>query len=299
MEDIKITFLGTGNAIPTRLRNHTGILLSFLNENILIDCGEGIQRQFKIASISPTKLTRILITHWHGDHILGLPGLFQSLAMSEYKKNLVLYGPRGTKEYISRILELINGIKINLEVYEISSGIFLENKIFALETQHMRHGPPALAYSIMLKDRIHLDKKKLKKYKLPNTPLMGQLAEGKDIVLKSKTIKASSVSYLEKGKKVSVILDTAMNENAIKLAEKADLLITEATFSEKEAEHAKEYLHLTSAQAASIAKKAGVKKLILTHISERYEHSLHIIEKEAKKVFKNTSIAKDFDIIKV
>src|SRR3989344_3358273 len=96
MEQIKITFLGTSNAIPTKKRNHTAILLTYKNENILIDCGEGTQRQFKIAEISPAKLTKILITHWHGDHTLGLSGLFQTLAMSDYSKKLEIYGPKNT-----------------------------------------------------------------------------------------------------------------------------------------------------------------------------------------------------------
>ena len=97
MEKIKITFLGTGNAVPTKQRNHTAILIEFKNEHILIDCGEGTQRQFKYAEISPAKLTRLLITHWHGDHILGIPGLFQTLAMNDYQKTLFIYGPKSTK----------------------------------------------------------------------------------------------------------------------------------------------------------------------------------------------------------
>src|SRR3989344_2142349 len=96
MEQFTITFLGTGNAVPTKLRNHTAILIDFLNEHILLDCGEGTQRQFKVAELSPHKLTKLLITHWHGDHVLGIPGLFQTLAMGEYYKTLEIYGPKGT-----------------------------------------------------------------------------------------------------------------------------------------------------------------------------------------------------------
>src|SRR3990167_8815127 len=106
MEKIKITFLGTGNAIPTKKRNHTAILLTYKNENILIDCGEGTQRQFRIAELSPAKITKILITHWHGDHILGLPGLFETLAMTKYGKTLSIYGPVGTKRFIEEINKL-------------------------------------------------------------------------------------------------------------------------------------------------------------------------------------------------
>src|SRR3989344_3210899 len=133
MEKINITFLGTGNAVPTPKRNHTAILLQYKNENILIDCGEGTQRQFKIAEISPSKITRILITHWHGDHVLGLPGLLQTLAMQGYNKTLKLYGPKGTKHYMSLLQELVH-IKIPLEVYEVENQVFIDEKDFTIET---------------------------------------------------------------------------------------------------------------------------------------------------------------------
>ncbi len=297
MEKIALIFLGTSNAIPTKTRNHTGILLSFANENILFDCGEGIQRQLRTANISPTKLTRIFITHWHGDHIFGLPGLFQTLAMSNYQKKLEIYGPHGTKKNISLIQELIKDFKIALEIHEISSGKILETPLFLIEAKEMQHGTPTLAYSLILKDKIHLNKSALKKLKLPNSPLLKHLQQGKNIVWNNKKIKASSVISKEKGRKITIILDTAFNAGAVKLAKNSDLLITESTFSEKDSEKAKEYKHLTSKDAAQIAKSSSSKSLILTHISQRYEHNQKIIEKEAKKIFKNTRIAKDFDKI--
>ena len=298
MERIKITFLGTGNAVPTEKRNHTAVLLSYKNENILIDCGEGTQRQFRYAKLSPSKLTRILITHWHGDHILGLPGLFQTLGMSEYQKTLELYGPKNTYYFIEQLKKLVN-IKIPLEIKELSSGKLFENKEFYLEAEQMSHDTPALAYSFVIKDRRHLNEKKIKKLKIPNSPLLGDLQKGKDIIFNGKKIKSSQVSYLEKGKKVSIILDTSPNPNTIKLAKNSDLLICESTFSKKEEKVAREYKHLTSTDAADIAKKSKSKKLILTHISQRYEHSPEIILKEAKKLFKNTFLAKDLEVVEI
>jgi len=293
MEKIKITFLGTANAIPTEKRNHSSILCSLKDENILVDCGENTQRQLRIARISPTKITKILITHWHGDHILGLPGLLQTLAMSNYSKTLKIYGPRGTSHYLEIIKRLMVGFKINLEIREVS-GIFVNNKDFYLEALEMRHQTPCNAYSIVIKDKIRLKKDKLKKLKIPNSPLLKQLQQGKDIKINNKLIKAKSLTYLEKGKKVSFILDTKMNENAIKIAKNSDILITESTFSEKEQGKAKEYMHLTTKDATFIAKRSNSKRLILTHISQRYEHVPYIIEKEAKKRFKNTILAEDF-----
>src|SRR3989338_273469 len=120
MEKIKISFLGTSDSIPTKLRNHSAILLTYKNENILVDCGEGTQRQFKIANISPMKLTRLLITHKHGDHTFGIPGLFQTLNMLNYNKTLKIYGPKGTKNYLSKIKEIAN-IEISLETHEVEN----------------------------------------------------------------------------------------------------------------------------------------------------------------------------------
>src|SRR3989344_5359819 len=232
MEKIKITFLGTGNAVPTKKRNHTAILLTYKNENILVDCGEGTQRQFKIAEISPSKITKIFITHWHGDHILGLPGLFQTLAMNDYNKTLEIYGPKGTDHFISLIRKLVN-VQIKIKIKELSHEK-LEFKEYFINSSPMSHGTPTLAYSFVIKDQNRLLKEKLKKYKLPNSPLLRELKEGKDIEFEGKKIKASAVTKIEKGKKVTFILDTEMNTNAIEIASDSDLLICESSFSEEE-----------------------------------------------------------------
>ncbi len=302
MEKIKVTFLGTGDAIPTKKRNHTSILLSYKNENILIDCGEGAQRQLKIAGISHSKITKIFITHWHGDHTLGLLGLIQTLIMQKYSKTLYIYGPKGTLHYISLIKQLLGPYqklaKINLQAEEVS-GKFLETEEFYAEAAEMSHGIPANAYSFIIKDKRRLDKNKLKRLKLPNSPLLKKLQEGKDVIINNKKIKSEDVSYLEKGRKVAFILDTKLNSNMEKLAKNSDLLISEASFSKDDEALANEYKHLTSTQTATIAKKAKVKKLLLTHISQRYEYNLEKIGNEAKKIFKNTSIAKDFDVVEI
>jgi ribonuclease Z len=117
---INVTFLGTSQAIPTAKRNHTAILVQYSGENILVDCGEGTQRQFRKAHINPCKLTKLLITHWHGDHILGIPGLFQTLLMNGYSRKLEIYGPKGTSYYIRKIIELlIPYCNLNLDIHEV------------------------------------------------------------------------------------------------------------------------------------------------------------------------------------
>lgn len=296
MENLEISFLGTGNAIPTKKRNHSAILVSYKTDSFLIDCGEGTQRQFKFLNLSPHKITKLLITHWHGDHILGIPGLFQTLAMSGYNKTLEIFGPSKTKENVQALMNVFKEFKINFNIKEISNSK-IEFKDIMLESLPMNHTCQANGYSIIIKDKIRLDKKKIKKLKIPNSPLLGELQKGKDIIFEGKKISSKSVSYIEKGKKITIILDTAPNSNAIKLAENSDILICESTFSLNEKEQAKEYKHLTASDAATIAKKSKSKKLILTHISERYEPNLSVLEKEAKKIFKNTVIVKDLDRI--
>ncbi len=298
MDKAIITFLGTANAIPTKKRSHTAIHIAFADEAILVDCGEGTQRQFRFTDIKPTKLTRLLITHWHGDHILGIPGLFQTLAMNNYQKTLCIYGPISTKRKLSLLQELHKDIKINFKVEEVT-GTFIDNPRFSITAHEMDHNSPTLAYTIQIKDQIRINKDKLKRLKLEEGPHIAQFKKGKDIVHNGKKIKSKDVTYVEKGKKISIILDTSPNEKAITLSKNTDILIAEATFSKDETEQAKEYKHLTAEQAAQIAKKAKAKQLILTHISQRYENNLKKIENEAKSIFKNTKVVKDFDKIKI
>lgn len=297
---IQMTFLGTGQAVPTANRNHSAILLEYKNENILIDCGEGTQRQFRIAKINPCKLTRILITHWHGDHILGLPGLLQTLTLNNYNKKLQITIPRGTKHFLDTMLKMFafQG-KINLEVKEISDDVVEETKDFLIETKTMSHSTICNAYSFIEKDKKNLDKKKLKQLGLLNNPLCKEIKEGKDIVYKGKKIRAFSIVTKEKGEKITIALDTTPNNNLITLSKNSDLLVLESTYIKSEENTAKEYKHMTSEQAAIIAKKLNVGKLILTHISQRYEHKTGVVLKEAKKIFKNTQVAEDFMRIEV
>lgn len=297
---IPIYFLGTGQAVPTAKRNHTAVLLQYKDENILVDCGEGAQRQFRKAGLNPCRLTRILITHWHGDHILGLPGLLQTLALNGYNRTLHIYGPRGTKQYAELMFRLFVFVgKIKYEIHEIESGKVFETQDFYIEALPMVHGAPCLAYSFVEKDKRRINKERLEKLKLPNLSLIKELQQGKDIEIKGRKIKADDLTYMQKGRRISFILDTAINENAYKIAKDSDLLICEATYTKKEKDLAADYKHLIAEQSAGIAKKANAKRLILAHTSQRYENKESVILKEAKEVFKNTSIAEDLDRIEL
>ena len=162
-QKINLTILGTSTGIPTARRNHSSILLEYQGENILIDCGEGTQRQLRKAGLNPCKITKILITHTHGDHILGLPGLLQTLNLSECKNKIVIYCPRHAKHKIEAIIDLlVIGKNTPLEIKEVS-GKFFENKEFYLEAIELSHGVPTNGYAFVKKDKTRLDRKKIKK----------------------------------------------------------------------------------------------------------------------------------------
>jgi ribonuclease Z len=295
---IKINFLGTSAQIPTIKRNHSAILLNYKGESILVDCGEGTQRQFRIAKINPCKVTRLLITHWHSDHILGIPGFLSTLALSGYNKTLHIYGPIGTKEFMKDLLKMFNfQKKYNIVVKETEREKFYENEDFYLESEKMSHGIPTNAYSFVIKDKLRLNKKKIENSKLPFGPLLKNLKEGNDITYSGKKYKAKDFLYGEKGKKISFVLDTLFNDKIIPFVKNSDLLICESSFSSNLNEQAKEHLHLTAKQCGEIAKKSKSEKLILTHISQRYENKIQELLKDAKKEFKKVTIAEDFDEI--
>ncbi len=298
----KMTFLGTTAVVPTAERNHTAIFMQHDGENILIDCGEGTQRQLRIAKINPCSLTRLLITHWHGDHVLGLPGLFQTLALNDYKKTLYIYGPKGTKEYVKELFRVFVPLKkISVNVQEVN-GKFLETKDFEISSLPLIHGgAPCNGYSFKEKDKLRINKNKLKKLKISreDSVKLKNLTEGKNIIINKRIIKSKDLTYKQLGKKIAFIFDTGNCKNANKLAKDCDLAIMDSTYDENEKELADEYGHLTIKQAGQIAKQSKVKKLILTHISQRYEHKSDLLEKQAKKYFKDVTIAKDFMTVEI
>ncbi len=296
-ENININFLGTGAVVPTARRNHPAVLLTYKNENILFDCGEGTQRQFRKAKINPCKLTKIIISHWHADHVLGLPGLLQTLALNGYNRKLVIYGPRGTKKMMRLYMDLFvgRGDKIDLDVKEISAGVFFEGEEFFLEAGDLNHDTPDLCYSFNLREKTRLDTKKLEKLKIPNGPLIGKLANGEVVVVNGKKIDGKKMLYNEKGRKVSYIPDTRLFKGLAEFACDSDFLICESTYSGEESELADDHGHMTSLQAAEVAKKSKSKALVLFHLSQRYEDIPKILEKQAQSVFKNSRVAEDLD----
>ena len=277
---MQITFLGTSSMVPTKERNQIAVFLSYGSEGILFDCGEGTQRQFKIAGLSLTKVTKILISHWHGDHVLGLPGLMQTLSSSEYNSTLEIYGPSGTKKRIEKMFEaFVFDKRLDFVVKELKSGIFFENNEFQLETYQLEHGIETLGFKFIEKDKRRIDMKKVRKFGIPEGPLLGKLQQGKSIE--------------HNGKKIAYITDTVLCDACYKLADNVDLLMCEATYSSKLVDKSEEYGHMTAKQAAQLANKSNAKQLVLIHFSARYKNTQEI-EEDARNIFDNVICANDF-----
>jgi ribonuclease Z len=292
---MEIVFLGTASMQPTKERNLFGILFRHGTENILIDCGEGIQRQFKIMGLRPCRLTRILISHWHGDHVYGLLGLFKYLSVNEYDQVLEIYGPKGIKKYVKSMLECsADKSDLKMKLHEVGKeGLIFENKEISISTFKLKHSTSCYGYVIREKDKRKINLNYLKKFGLKQHPLLGKLQRGEDIIWNNKKIKARDATILKRGKKISFILDTSYNPGFIKYIKDSDILVSEATYTTKEEYKAREYKHMTAKDSAIIAKKANVKKLILTHFSQRYKDDKEILN-DAKGIFKNVVCAKDF-----
>jgi len=289
-----ILFLGTSSMVPTKERNQSGVLISYMNEGILVDCGEGTQRQLKIARVKLTKITKILISHWHGDHVLGLPGLIQSMSASGYDKTLQIYGPLGTKNFMKRMFGVfIFDQKIKIEVNDVKMGKIFENRNFILEARPLKHNIKTLGYSLIEKKKRKINLKFVKKLKIPEGPLLGKLQQGKSIKWKGKKVDVDKATYEIKGMRVSIVSDTVPCKGADMLAKDSDLLVCEATYTSDLEHKGREHGHMTAKQAAELAGRNNVKKLILTHFSPRYKDTDNIC-KEANSYFKNAVCAKDF-----
>jgi ribonuclease Z len=306
-EKIKITFLGTGSAIPTSSRNHISVLINYKDQGLLFDCGEGTQRQLKKAKISPSKITKIFISHWHGDHTLGIPGLLQTLIMSRPNGLIEIHGPVGTKIKMKKIIDFhlnsyLNELnekeeKLEIKSFDHEKGLILDNSDYKISCFPLNHGQNSIAYSFEIKEKSRLNKEKLRKLKLPNSPLLKELLQGKTINYSGKKIDGKKLIYTEPKRKVSYVFDTRYSPKIKDFVKESDILIIESTYLDEE-ELAYEHGHLTSKQAAKIANDSNSRKLILLHLSQRYDKKSKQIKDNSMKFFKGEIlIPEDLDKI--
>jgi ribonuclease Z len=296
-----LTFLGTAASIPAKERSLPSIVFNVNGDLILMDVGEGTQRQMLYAGLSPQKVMKILITHMHGDHILGLPGLIRTMAMLGRNEVLEIFGPRGISAYINLNIEsALLGSDFELHVHEVSPGIIIEDRDYIIEAVPVNHGVEAYGYVLRTKDKpgkLSLDK--ALSLGLKPGPVLRMLKEGKSVYVNGKIIKPEDVlGEPIRGSKIVYSGDTLPCENIVKASDNADILIHEATFINEDMELARVAYHSTVGQAAEIASRANVGLLILTHISNRYQ-DLRLLLNEARSVFHNVMIAYDFMTLRI
>lgn len=301
---MEITFLGTSSGVPTRSRNVSSVALRLPQraELWLFDCGEGTQHQFLRCQLKFSQLSRIFITHMHGDHIFGLMGLLASSGLAGNAQDIEIFGPEGLEAYLNACSKYsYTHLSHRLKVHVVSPGLVYEDSDFKVLCDRLKHRVPAHGFRVVEKDRPgRFDVEKATALNIPSGPIYGQLKAGKTVKLPDgRTIRGRDLcGETEIGRKVVYCTDTVFCESAIDLAQDADVLIHEATFAHQDAEMAFDRLHSTSTMAAQVALAAGVKQLILTHFSPRYAPGnalqLEDLLSEAQMIFPNTILAKDF-----
>jgi ribonuclease Z len=264
----------------------------------MFDCGEGVQRQMLLAGQSLNRKMKIFITHMHGDHVLGLPGLLQTMALFNRERKLDVYGPPRINAFLQAIRETVQFVlTFPIEIHEIEkAGVVCDEEEYYVEAVESEHVIPSFAYAYVEKPRPgKFHPENAKALGVPEGPQWGKLQRGQNVRLPNgRVVKPEEVmDPPRQGRKIVYTGDTRPFKLLEKFALGADLLIHDSTLGEELTERAKEYGHSTPNQAARTAKKAKVKKLILTHISQRYEDTSMVL-RQAKKIFKNTAVAEDF-----
>lgn len=305
---MEITFLGTGAGIPSKQRNVSSVMLNLSEENNhlwLFDCGEATQHQILHTTLKPRKMNKIFITHLHGDHIFGLPGLISSRSFLDGNDQLTIYGPKGIQQFIETALTISDThLSYPIAFVEITeAGVIFEDDHFIVDTMFLDHGVPSLAYKVKEKDRLgQLNAKRLRDEGIQPGPIYREIKMNEQTTLDDGTViyRKDFLGEDKKGRSIAIFGDTRYDASYAKFIENVDVLIHEATFAADNETLANKYHHSTTKQAALLASKASVGTLLLTHISSRYqkEDEVMLLE-EARSIFSHTFIANDFYQYKV
>ncbi|NMO95965.1 ribonuclease Z [Paenibacillus lemnae] len=300
---MELYFLGTNAGIPSLQRNVTSSALRLLEERgtiWLFDCGEGTQHQILRSPLKLSKLEFIFITHLHGDHIFGLPGLLSSRGAQGATTPVTIFGPEGIQSFVETSLELSQSrVNYPLEIKEHRGGLLFEDETFKVEAARLEHRVDSYGYRVTEKDRPgSLDLERLESFGLKPGPLYGRLKRGESVEMQDGQMLHSSDVLMspKKGRVVTILGDTRPCEQVVPLAADADLLVHEATFMNELEDTAHEYYHSTAGQAAKAASEANARQLLLTHFSSRYKDAEHLqpLLNQARDVFPNTRLAEDF-----
>lgn len=288
-----MVMLGTASQVPTRYRNHNGYLLRFDRHGILFDPGEGTQRQMIFGGVSATDINRICVTHFHGDHSLGLAGIIQRISLDAVPHEVPVHFPASGRKYFDRLRYSTiyrDNAKIVPEPIQ-GPGLLTVSDGIELHADVLDHGVPCYGYRVVEPDGRRMLPEKLAEAGLRG-PAIGQLQRAGEVTVDGRTVYLDDVSELRRGQKVAVIMDTRPCEGATRLAEGVDLLVCESTYLQEHAREAHDHRHMTARQAAEIARAAGVRKLVLTHFSQRYPR-VESFQQEAAEVFPEVVAATD------
>lgn len=299
---MELQFLGTGAGMPSKMRNTSALIMNLSAEGHgywLFDCGEATQHQILHTSLKPRKISKIFITHLHGDHIFGLPGLLSSRSFLGGDEQLDIYGPVGIKEWIETTQRLTKThLNYSLVIHEVESGILFDTDEFQVSAAPLQHVIPCLGYRIEqkpLQGKLLIEK--VTAAGIPKGPLLKRLKNGEDITLPDGQVVLSSevTGEPQSGFTVAILGDTSYCDASIKLAQAADILVHEATFDMDTGNLAKEYGHSTIGDSARVAAEAQVKTLIANHISARFMPSdISNLRKQGMAIFSSLYIAEDF-----
>ena len=294
---LRVVFLGTSGSVPTLKRSLPAVVVKCPRDQWMFDCGENVQRQMMAAKVSFHRKMKVFITHLHGDHVLGLPGLLQTMALMDRKESVQIYGPKGLKEFLVCTQETLNfGLNYPVEINQIlSEGVVCDEEEYQVIATKSNHAVESYAYAFVEKPRPgKFYPKKALALGIAAGELWSKLQRGEEVTLSDgKVVKPSDVmGPMRAGRKIVYTGDTKPFEGFAKFAEGADLVIHDCTFDDSLTEKALVDGHSTPTQAAEQAKAAGAKQLVLSHISARYPNAGLLLE-QAKKVFPNSVLAED------
>jgi len=273
MANRELVVLGTASQAPTRRRNHNGYFLRWDDEGLLFDPGEGTQRQMLFAGVTASQVTRICITHFHGDHCLGLPGVLARMSLDRVPHPVEVCYPAGSREVFRRLrhASLFRDV-LDLRERRIRGAgpVVVEGAAFRLEARALSHSVPTVGYRLAEPDGRRMLPDRLAAFGIAG-PDIGRLQRSGRLSVAGRTVTLEQVSEPRPGQRFAFIMDTRLCDAAFELAEQADMLVCESTFANAEAALARDYGHLTAGQAGQIAARARVRRLVLTHFSQRYE----------------------------
>ncbi len=272
MSPRELVVLGTASQAPTRRRNHNGYFLRWDDEGLLFDPGEGTQRQMLFAGVTASEISRICITHFHGDHCLGVPGVLARMSLDQVRHVVEIYYPAESREVFERLrhASLFRDVLDLREQPVCGDGQVAATSSFGLETRALSHSVPTVGYRLVEPDGRRMLPDQLAAAGVAG-PDIGRLQREGRLSVAGRTVTVEQVSERRRGQRFAFIMDTRLCDAAFALAEQADMLVCESTFADAEAALARDYGHLTARQAGRIAAESGARLLILTHFSQRYE----------------------------